>query len=170
MLEFIFSNFEKITVLIAAIWGYWRFLYHRTHEPALDIDIEVEFVGTQDDKWIIEVTTFLMNKSLVRVKYHDLQISVRYFVDDDPIVDGGAKILYQLECSRSIDERIEGNKRYFGNAEYINPNQEFRHRYITYVPIAATFVWTQAKLFFKIAKKHKVNTQRIFKVPANVKG
>ena len=93
-------------------------------------------------------------------------MTVRYIHQDDKIEDGGEEILYQLKVSRKIDERINGNKRFFANVNYLNPKQEFKHRYVTFVPVGATFVWVQCKFFFTLREAMKVNSQRIFRVPA----
>jgi hypothetical protein len=165
------SYFQAIAILIAGGWAYWKFVRQSSNEPATDIDIDVKFVGIQKDKWVIEITSFLKNQSLVRHKYKDFQVSVRYLLPEEEIEDGPENIAYQLKCSKSIDQRLgQGKKRFFSNADYINPKQEFRHRYITYVPANATFVWIQCKFFFDRGKEVKVNSQRIFRVPTSEKG
>jgi hypothetical protein len=160
------SYIQATAIIIAGGWAYWRFFYQRANEPATDIDIDLRFVGVQVDKWVIEVTSFLKNQSLVRVEYEDFQVSIRYLLPDDKIQDGSDKVFYQVDCPRSINSRLEkGVTRKFGNVDYINPRQEFRHRYITHVPAAATFVWVQCRFWFKNRKKEKINSQRIFRVP-----
>jgi hypothetical protein len=164
------SYIQAFALIAAGVWAYRKFIYQRANEPATDIDIDLKFVGIQDDKWIIEITSFLKNQSLVRHEYKDFQVSIRYLLPEDKVEDGDLKILYQLKFSRSIDERINGGKRFFGNVEYINPRQEFRHRYITHIPINATFVWVQCRFLFKIRKETKMNSQRIFRVPSKEEG
>jgi hypothetical protein len=143
----------------------WKFIYQRSNEPATDIEIDLKFVGQQDNQWIIEVTSTLINKSLVRHHYRDFQVSVRYILPEDKIKDGEEKLLYQLSFPRNIDERIDGKKRYFANVDYLNPKQEFKHRYITSVTAEATYVWVQCQFFFKHKREIKCNSQRIFRVP-----
>jgi hypothetical protein len=164
------SYIQAFAIIAAGGWAYRKFIYQRTHEPATDIDIDLKFVGIQDDKWVIEITSFLKNQSLVRHEYKDFQVSIRFLLPEDKIEDGNEKIFYQLNCPRSIDERIKGERRFFGNVKYINPKQEFKHRYITYIPINATFVWVQCKFSFELRKEIKMNSQRIFRVPASEEG
>ena len=179
------SYIQAGALVTAGIWAYFRFVLQRGNEPACDIDIDVRFVGKQDGKWIIEITSFLTNRSLVRVEYRDLQVTLRYLRPEDKVEDGGEKLLYQLKFPRTTDELIHPAKRSFANAEYLNPNQAFKHRYITSIPIEATFLWVQCKLAVMrkpLLKHHepgeeaqaekpneknsvKVNSQRIFRVP-----
>lgn len=166
------SYIQAFAIIAAGGWAYRKFIYQRANEPATDIDIDLKFVGTQDNQWIIEVTSFLKNQSLVRHEYKDFQVSVRYLVPEDKVKDSDKKILkYQLDFPQSIDDRLpKGEKRFFENVAYINPKQEFKHRYITSIPINATFVWVQCKFLFIMGKKVKMNSQRIFRVPASEEG
>jgi hypothetical protein len=161
------SYIQAFAILLAGGWAYWKFIHQRTHEPATDIDIDVKFVGIQNKSWIIEITSSLKNQSLVRHEYEDFQLSVRYLLPEDKIKDGLKEISYQLECSKTIDERIGEEKRRFSNVHYINPKQEFKHRYITFIPANATFVWIQCKFLFIYGDKVKMNSQKIFRVPAS---
>jgi hypothetical protein len=135
------------------------------NEPATDMDIDVRFIGKQDGKWIIEITVNLENKSQVRLKYENFEIRARYLLPEDTVDDGGHKIHHQLNFPRNIDERLCGEKRFFSNAEYINPKQNFKHRYITWIPGEATFLWVQTKFFFDLKVREKCDGQRIFRVP-----
>jgi hypothetical protein len=166
LLKILPGYIQALAVIIAGGWAYRKFIYQRQQEPATDIDIDLRFIGIQDNQWVIEVTSFLENKSLVRVSYEDFQISIRYLLPDDRVEDGDRTILHQLNFPRTIDERIKA-KRFFGNVDYLNPKQQFKHRYITSIPGNATFAWVQCKFFFKIGRrKIKSNSERIFRVPA----
>jgi hypothetical protein len=147
-------------------------LIRREGEPGAEIEINVDFVGWQKDKWLIEVSTVLTNRSFVRHEYRDFQLKVRYLLPDDEVSDGDEKIYFQLNFSRTIDERIGGQCRFFANAAYIDPRLSFRHSYITFIPAEANFIWVQCRLLFPTKrrwlgwkKKLEVkNTQRLFKV------
>ena len=128
----------------------------------------------QKEKWVIEVTCVLENKSLVRHTYRDFQVTVRYLERTDEIIDGPDCTKYQLAAPKTIDDRIAKAKRFFagvdlsnGNQNYINPRQQFRHRYITWIPSSASFVWVQCKFDFRVAwhRKQKTNSRRVFRVP-----
>jgi hypothetical protein len=159
------SGVKVAAIIIGASWTYWKFVIQRENEPATDLDIDVNFVGKQDAKWIIEITVTLENKSQVRLRYQDFQIRARYLLPGDKVEDGSPRVNYQLSAPRTIDDRIGAEKRFFANVEYINPRQVFRQRYITYIPGDATFLWIQTKFFFRLKAMEKVNSQRVFRVP-----
>ena len=162
---------KAVALIIAGIWAYWKFIYQRENEPAANIDIDVRFIGTQHDQWIIEVTSFVENKSLVKHSYKDFQVTIRYLLPEDKIEDSSdERVKWQLNCYRTIDERINKEKRFFDNVDYINPKQEFKHRYVTFIPVKATFIWIQCKFDFEKKKisgkvKKKMSSQKIFHVP-----
>src|SRR5688572_25823048 len=110
---------KVVALIIGGLWVYWKFIRQRENEPAADIDIDVKFVGIQNNQWIIEVTSFVENKSLVKHKYTHFQVTVRYLLPDDKIEDSNKdNVNFQLHCPRTIDDRINGKKRLFHNVEY----------------------------------------------------
>jgi len=159
--------------MVSAGWVLWLFLLRREAEPGAELDLDVEFLGKQDGKWLIEVVARITNRGGVRHWYKQFRVTVRYLLPEDQLIDGGEKLGYQLFCERNIDSRISGHPRYFSNASYIDPHLAFRHSYVTFVPAEATFVWVQLKLLFPRrdgwAPWSKVeelkNSQRLFKVP-----
>jgi hypothetical protein len=163
-----------LTSLVTAGWFLWLFIIKREATPGSELELDVDFVGQQDDKWLIEVVAKLTNRSSVRNWYDHFRVVVRYFLPSDTIVDGPSKVNHQLLCTRSIDERIDGQTRHYANAAYIDPHLTFRHSYVTYIPKGATFVWVQVRLIFRhrdlsrLGKKVAAikNTQRLFKVPS----
>jgi hypothetical protein len=94
--EIIESLLKSAGIIAGGVWVYWKFVHQREHEATMDIDLEVLFVGRQGDKWIVEITALLRNKSTARVKYEDFQLVTRYALPGDPIDDGVEKINYQL--------------------------------------------------------------------------
>jgi hypothetical protein len=159
--------------LVGALWAVGMFLMKREADPGAELEIQLDFAGRQGGSWLIEVAAILRNQGFVRHWYHDFRVVVRYLLPDDPIIDGEAKIHYQLNCRRTIDERISGARRLFANASYIDPRLTFRHSYVTFVPADATFVWVQCSLAFpgrlswynwKKVPETK-NVQRLFRVP-----
>lgn len=112
------SYIQSLALVVGAGWAYWKFVHQRVNEPATDIDIDLNFIGIQDGRRVIEVVSVLKNQSLVRVNYKKFRIRVRYLLPTDNIEDGEQRIHYQLKCPRTIDDRIGPEKRYFANIHY----------------------------------------------------
>jgi hypothetical protein len=157
--------------LVASVTTWW-FLYRRVLEPSSELELGASLVGRQADQLLLEVTALLTNKSSVRQRYRDFQVSVRYLLPTNEIADGPENLGYQLHVPNSIDQRI-GKKRFVGYAEYIDAGITFRHSYITFVPADATYLWVHAKLEFRTRMHwystsfvwHKKSAQRLVAVP-----
>jgi hypothetical protein len=153
--------------IVAAAWLLVQFFLRREAEPGAELQLDVYFVGRQHAQRLIEVVATLANRSFVRHRYADFRVNVRYLMSDDPIVDGGPELAHQIKIPRTIDARIGGTKRYFANAEYIDPRLTFRHSYVTFVPADATFLLVQCSLEFPtfFGKPARKNIQRLVRVP-----
>jgi hypothetical protein len=155
--------------IVAAAWLLVQFFLRREADPGAEIQLDVNFAGKQDGQWLIEVVVTLTNRGLVRHRYRNFRVVVRYLASGDPIRDGDKQPLeYQLFVPHSIDSRIDRNHRLFSNAEFIDPRLTFRHSYITFVPEHATFLLVQCSLDFPVPWKKKdkrKNTQKFVRVP-----
>jgi hypothetical protein len=170
---------QATALVVAGLWAYWRFFHQRGDEPATDIEVDARFVGRQGDHYMVEVTATLENKSFVRHRYRQFRMNLRYLRTGDELVDGAESVHHQVVFPHSIDERIDGRKRLFANAAYINPRQRFHHRYETFVPSDATFIRVHCRFEFEVTgprawrqslRRHpseptKVDSQKVFRVP-----
>ena len=180
LLELIPEYLTVIAIYVGGIWAYLKFVRRRESEPATNLDLDVLFAGCQDEKWLIEVTAVLENKSLVRQTYKDFRLRIRYLLPGDKVIDGDDERLHQqliFPHTTTVLKDQDGKKveRFFvGEADrdkrenYINPNQIFLQRYITSIPVNATFIWVKADFIFDQRSSEDVRTssQRLFKVPA----
>ena len=96
--------------------------------------MDLGFLGTQTGAHIVQVTASLENRSLVRHRYKDFTMTIRYLTAEDDVVDGNARISYQLLCPRTIESRIGGQERHFA--------------YVTYLSADATFAWVQCEFTY----------------------
>jgi hypothetical protein len=152
----------SIAILAAGGWAYYRFVHQREREPRAEFTVDLEFVGIQDNYWLVEVSAYVQNKGLVRHAVRDFRINVRYLTKEDKIVDGDEEILFQILLPHSIKERIGGKDRYLVKNGYIDPTIIHRNSYITAVPIDATFVSVFSR-FEYLNEYH--SAQKLFKVP-----
>lgn len=161
-----------ISSVVVATWVLVQFFLRREAEPGAELQLDVYFVGRQHSQRLIEVVATLSNRGFVRHRYSDFRVNVRYLMAEDPIVDGGRELAHQLVAPHTIDSRINGTKRYFANAAYIDPRLTFRHSYVTFVPAEATFLLVQCSLEFPtfFGKPARKNIQRLVRVPPPFEG
>jgi hypothetical protein len=154
--------------IVAAVWVAAQFFIRREIVPGADLELDVAFAGRQDGQLLIEISATLANRGVVRHRYSDFRVVARYILPDDAIADGDERLHYQVHFPHTIDSRIGRVHRTFANASYIDPRLTFRHRYVTFVPVTATFVLVQCSLRYSSPWKKTSevkNVQRLFCVP-----
>ena len=52
-------------IIIGGVWAYFRFYKQREHSLRPEFTVNVEFIGLQNNKWLIEVIALVENKGLV---------------------------------------------------------------------------------------------------------
>jgi len=126
---------STLAIMLGGAWAYWKFSVQREREPRAEFDLTAEFVGKQDDKWLIEVSARLANKGKVRHPMNNATISLRYLRAGDTISESDdPRHFRQLAFPHSIGRRPVWKD------SYIDPDLEFRNSYVTWVPANATYV------------------------------
>jgi hypothetical protein len=163
IMSIIQSTVHIMAFLAAGIWAYVKFVLRREKEPRAEFDVDLKFVGVQDEFWLVEVSAFVENKGQVRHPVNNFSVRLRYLLHGDKVEDGLENIGYQLKLPHTIDERIENKKRYFWSKdEYIDPGSKHRNSYITALPVEATFVLAMSKFHYK---NRVFPIQKLFRVP-----
>lgn len=167
LVTFLQSLFTITALLVGGWWTYWKFIRQREDCPKTEFDLDIKFVGTQDGKYLIEVSANVTNKGLVRHRLADFTLNVHYLLPDDPLVSGGPRINHQIDFIHSInhDENIK-DRFLVPWKPFVDPGvtQSFIH--ITSIPIEATFVLLWSKFRYEnIRDTNRHLAQKVFKVP-----
>ncbi len=117
----------------AAVWAFYRYVYHRERSPRAEMDLDVAIIGTQRGQRLIEVSAVVRNKGSVRHLVNEPQLEVRYLLPDDDLTNGRPEIFGQTVFPNTSE------KRQLPWGGYIDPGLEFRNSYVTHVPAEATF-------------------------------
>jgi hypothetical protein len=151
-----------VAIAVGGAWAYAKFIYRREKEPRAEFTVDLDFVGTQGNSWLVEVSASVENKGLVRHPVKDFKLTLRYLCEDDPIRDGDEKVKFQVVFPHLINERIENQERFLWKDTYIDPGLRYRNSYITFLPLKATFVLLQGKFVYG---KEPFTAQKLLKVP-----
>lgn len=149
-----------LAVIVGGVWVYWRFIFQREREPRAEFDVSAEFVGFQDNKWLIELSARLANKGQVRHDVKEATVEVRYLRANDAVVESANPRLFrQIDFPNRVERRVM-----WWNS-YIDPGLEFRNSYVTAIPGDATFILLLCQFHYK-KEKEKWPAQRLLKVPS----
>ena len=147
-----------LALIIGGLWAYIKFVYRREQEPRAEFDVDLNFVGIQNNHWLIEASAYVENKGSVRHPVRNFKMDIHYLLKDEQPIEGDKDINFQVKFSHSI-------KRTLSEETYIDPQLRYRNSYITVVPTEAAFVLVFSKFEYK---KEKFTAQRLFKVPSEI--
>ena len=151
---------STIAVIVAGLWAYWKFIWQKEKEPRAEFDVNAEFIGKQNGKWLLEVSAQLVNRGKVRHLMEDASINIRYLTASDEVAESAnAELFRQISFPHSIGRRA------IWRNSFIDPGLSFRISYVSWVPQEATYVLLLCK--FKYEPKQEWPAQRLLKVPTS---
>src|SRR5260370_33812327 len=86
----------SIALIVGGTWAYTKFRYRREKDPRAELEVDVNFVGPQDGRMLVEVSVYVENKGNVRHPIRNFTISIRYLLSSDPVVDGNDQVNFQV--------------------------------------------------------------------------
>jgi hypothetical protein len=155
------------TVVALAVGGYWtyaRFIRQRDDYAFIEFTLDMNFIGQQDGKWIVELIAYLENKGKVQHTFSDLSFDL--------------EALYQ-------GDRVEPNETYGGQAffphqlakrRWIPPGKYFiesglraKYSYVAEVPLEATFLMLHGGFTYE-NQRASHTAERTMAVPSAASG
>jgi hypothetical protein len=133
-------------VVIGGIWAYVKVVSRREHAPRVDFTVDVEFVGQQRDRWLIDVRAFVNNEGLVRHSFREFSFDLRclyeddHLVDDDETIGGQTLVPHVLKRGSWLPSHWDES--------FIEPGLRTRYSYVTTVPEHSSFVLLHGVLVY----------------------
>jgi hypothetical protein len=152
-----------LALVFGGLWTYRLFIRRREDVPHIEFSVDVNFVGVQDDQWLVEILALLDNKGQVRHSISDFTFDLRCVSSDEALRHGGEGINYQLEIPHKLKE---GSWMPRGWAyTFIEPGLRTRYSFISTVPVSASFVLVHGR--FSYSKEDFHTADRLVKVPVS---
>lgn len=133
-----------LALCIGAYWTYTRFIKQRENYAFIEFSIDINFVGKQHGKWIIELIAYLENKGKVQHQFSDLSFDLAFLMHDDAVESSkkyGGQALFPHELPRCPWIPL-GN--YF-----IEPGLKAKYSYVAQIPERATYVMLHGHFTYK---------------------
>jgi hypothetical protein len=70
---------------IGGFWTWRRFFQFREGTPKIALNLEVNFIRKQSNKWIVTVEASLENRSKVRYRFKNFTFEIRYTLPSDEL-------------------------------------------------------------------------------------
>lgn len=149
----------SVTLLAAVIAGTWAFIKirrRREHFPRIEFTVDVDFVAVQNERWIVSLNAFVVNKGVVRYEVRDFQFDARYASRSDLLEEGGPDINFQTYVPRLLKE---GSWLGAGSGSaFVDPGLQTRYSYISSVPCEASLLLLHGRVGFRASRKWYVHT------------
>jgi flagellar biogenesis protein FliO len=79
------SFLKCLAILIAGLWVIFKFIINRDHSPKIQFELDIIFLGRQDDKILIEVVAKLLNKGKVRHVFDEFNFDIYTLNKEDKL-------------------------------------------------------------------------------------
>src|SRR5882762_5229613 len=86
--EILTNVLTSIAILVGGGWTFWRFVLLRERFPKIEFNVDLNVVGVQDDKYIVEVIAVVENKGLVRQYLRELRFDLFYLPEESKVIEG----------------------------------------------------------------------------------
>lgn len=146
LVETIQAAITTIAIVIGGVWALRRYVFQREGFPRIESFVDANFIGVHQNEWVIEILGFLKNEGSVPHRIKRLDFSVRALLESDPLQDG-QEIRGQLVFPHSIKKGswIPSDT---DTPMVIMPGVSFRYSYQYHVPVSATFLLIQGRLYY----------------------
>jgi hypothetical protein len=178
--EGIQSLVEAVGLCVGACWVYYKFIKKREGHPIIQFEADLNILGRQDGKLLIEVILNIENKGFVRHWINKFTCNVLILKSSDPVTHGSDSINHQLAFSKynPTNERIEIISKQWYNSKttpsqtyvdpyqsYVDPGVKQSYTYLTDVPPDTAFISIYSRFYFEDVTDYFQTTQRTFAVP-----
>ena len=181
IVKLIFQLFEYIvlliTGLIGGLWGYSKYVLERGVVPHVQLNLECNRLGCQDNKHLLEILMHVKNVGPSPLVVHDISLRLLYLDKNDKKLDlfsddqenryGRVKFRHSYTkevVTANTKEVVSANSEALSDISilkhrtFVQPGVDQVYTVIAALPESATFVLTRAKVDYH-AKKKTTDTQ-----------
>lgn len=83
----IFNGIQLLTIIVGALWAYFRFRKEDPLHPRIEFDIDCKFFGPQQNSYLASFTVSASNKGNVEHKFSEIRLRVRGIKINEPLTE-----------------------------------------------------------------------------------
>jgi hypothetical protein len=161
--EFIGKFVSIVAAIVGAWWAIEKWRKRDEHFPRIYFEVSVNFLGTQNDKFVTELVAILENKGVVPLKIKEFSFRLLGLKVTDALEKGGNEVRHQLLFRHVIEEGIFIPKDW--NYSFIYPGVKTEYNFVTIVSSEFSFIRIQGDfMYVDTGRTH--HAARILKVPS----
>jgi len=151
-----------VSFIIGGIWVYLRFIRQQEKYPNIEFLAEIEFIGIQDDWWIVEIIATIDNKGKAQHKMSEFKFDLNALYADDQ-VNVSSKWGDQVNFPRVIAEGSFLPEKF--GFFFIDPGTKAKYSYIARIPKQATFVILHCWFKYADERNYSHTAEKTIAVP-----
>jgi hypothetical protein len=151
-----------LAILLGGAWAFWKFVIQRESRAKIEFELELNILGPQLDKLIVEIIAKVTNKGLVRHWLTDFGFDLLYLPKDTPVEFGDIRINHQVLFQPLLKERYWIPPTW--SATFIDPGVCQRYNYVSAITNDASYVLIHARFKYPDARSAFHTAQKVFSI------
>jgi hypothetical protein len=162
----IFEVIGKAAAACAAVAGGWwaveKWRKRDEHFPRVHFEVSVNFLGTKDQQFLVELIATLENKGFVPLKIRNFSFKLLGLKADDPMTRGGKEIRGQLRFPHLLEEGVFVPPEW--EYSFVYPGIKTEYNYVASIPLDISYVRMQGD-FEYLSNGETHHAAKVLKVP-----
>ncbi len=153
---------SSLIAILAGIYAFYKYFKRDELFPRVQFDVDVNFIGFQNDEIIIEIVAVLENRGVVPIKLNDLEFSLRSIKNGEELNFGDDKINGQLLFGTKIKSSSWIGKHW--NYTFVYPGVKTRYTHVSKISRETKFLLLRGIFLYKNDDDFHTSA-KCFKVP-----
>ena len=156
----------SLSILIGALWVLYRFVLNQERYPNINFTTDIEIIGSQDGKWIVELIATLENKGKAQHKMNQFGFDLNAIFEKDK-VERGERWNDQINFPNKIahGSYLPAHRGYF----FVDPGTTAKFSHVTTIPINATYAILHSNFKYVKRKDSSHSAERTVKLELTTK-
>ena len=150
------------SIIIAGIWAYRKFILQQEKYPNIIFNTDINFIGKQNNEWLIEVVANIENKGKAQHKMKNFNFDINALFASDELVlldKWGGQVNFPNQIING--SFLPSNMGFF----FVDPGTTAKYSFIAKIPSSATFVILHSYFDYYDERKYIHSSERTVKVP-----
>ena len=150
------------SLIVGGIWVYSKYIRQQERYPNIEFSADVQFVGKQQDYWLVELIATVENKGKAQHRMEE-------FMFDLNALEKGEKVLTSERWGNQVDFPVSIAQGSFLPRQYkfffIDPGVKAKYSYLSRVPTNTSFVVLHSWFKYGDNRKYFHTAERTVPVP-----
>ncbi len=154
-----------VSFIIGGIWVYSKYIHQQERYPNIEFSTDVQFIGKQNDEWIVELIAMVRNKGKAQHRMEE-------FLFDLNAIEKNRKIQTSEKWGNQVDFPVLLVQGSFLPKQYkfffIDPGVEAKYSFLTKVPATASFLVLHSWFKYGDSRQFSHTAERTVAVPQEI--